>query len=150
MISPSQSVNRNFSPRRGLPMNPDGVRHAERLKRIKIPAETATIAVSKDDPSVKCIRRSAILAEPTRWFPFNPVAINPCTAGIAINLDDNSIKKYSNPLYLNTGGFLYHRNNMFGFIRTGRHVAVVIGEHTTGRPFKEGLNTLSQDIILSA
>jgi hypothetical protein len=97
MISPSQSVNRNFSPRRGLPMNPDGVRHADRLKRTKIPAETVTTAVSKDDPSVKCIRRSAILAEPTRWFPFNQVAINPFIAEIAISQEDNSIKKNSKP-----------------------------------------------------
>jgi hypothetical protein len=94
MISPLLSANKNFSPKKGLPMNPDGVRHAERQKRTKTPVEevTAAAAAVTSNPSAKCIRRYAILAELTLRFLFNPVAINRFIAVIAISRKDNSIK----------------------------------------------------------
>lgn len=109
MISHSQSVNRNFLLKRDLPMNPDGVRHVEQLKRIKTLVETATAAVvfKADEPNAKCTRRYVTLVEPTQRFLFNPVAINPFIAGIVISRAANStkIKNLKSPAF-NAGDFL--------------------------------------------
>lgn len=92
MISPLLPVNRNFSPRRVFPMNPDDARPVERQKRNKIPVEETSDGVPMEDPNGKCIRRYAILAEPIPRFPFNPPATNPFIAAIAINHGDSNIK----------------------------------------------------------
>ena len=87
-------ANRIFSPKKGLPMNRDGARNVERQKRSKTPVEEIPDGVSKEGPNGKCFRRYAILAELELRFLFNPAAINPFIAAIAISRADNSIKNY--------------------------------------------------------
>jgi hypothetical protein len=110
MISPLLQANRNFSPLRGLPMNRAGVRNAERQRRSRTPVEETLDGVSKEGPNAKCIRRYAILAELKLRFLFNPPAINPFIAAIALNRAGNSIKKKKFSAKHGREFFLFHRN----------------------------------------
>lgn len=120
MISPLPPASRNFSPPKGLRMNPDDARPADQQKRNKTPVEETSDAVdSKEGPNAKCIRRFAILAEPKPRFHFNPLVINPFIVAIAINQEDKVIKNKKRAS-VNTEVFLFSTQHFHGWIAANK------------------------------